>query len=90
MEDIKIPRYIDEVPALTEEGAVFVSVSGVGILMGGLWMIPAMIVGYLVVRKFRRFKEGQPPGVLRHMAYWGGWLLLNKIYNNGLDRDLVL
>lgn len=90
MNEVSIPRYIDAQPQLffweLDEALVFFGCMGVGVAIGGLYLVLMMVAGYFAVGQFKRFKNGQMDGILQHLAYWSGFMQLNKIYKNGLSR----
>jgi len=94
MNEIKIPRYIDSQPQLffweLDEALVFFGCMSVGVAIGGWGLLILMALGYFAVGQFKRFKNGQMPGILQHLTYSVGLMELNKIYRNGLLKIFIL
>lgn len=94
MKEVEIPRYVDAQPQIffweLDEAIVYVSCMAAGIAIGGTSTPISMVVGWFVVKIFRRFKNGSLEGVLLHICYRAGLLGLNKRYRDALKRDRFL
>lgn len=94
MEQVAIPRYIDTQQQFLiyefDEALIFFGCMGVGTMIGGWGLIAMMVVGHMIVKRFQRFKNGAMEGVLQHLVYWFGYMSLNKIYQDGLERETFL
>lgn len=94
MKEVEIPRYVDAQPQLffweLDEAIVFVACLAAGIWLGGFFTIASMIVGWGVVKAFRRFKNGALDGILLHLCYGWGLMALNERYTDGMKRDYYL
>jgi conjugal transfer pilus assembly protein TraL len=91
---IDIPRYVDSQPQLLfwelDEAIVFVGCLASGIAIGGYATLIAIAAGWIVVKAFRRFKNGALDGILLHLCYWAGVLSLNDHYKDSTRRDFFL
>ena len=83
MENVQIPRFIDDQPSILfwdlDEFIIFAF-----FIMMGIWlksMMLGMIFGYFVVQKFKKGKGNHLEGRLAHMAYYYGILDLNPRFN---------
>jgi len=94
MKEVEIPRYVDAQPQLffweLDEAIVFMTCMAVGIWFGGFVTPASMVLGVVVVKAFKRFKNGSLDGVLLHICYWLGLTGLNKSYQDGMKRDYYL
>lgn len=94
MKEVDIPRYVDAQPQLffweLDEAIVYVSCMAAGIAIGGVATPISMVVGWFVVKLFKRFKNGSLDGVLLHICYRAGLLGLNKRYQDSMKRDFFL
>jgi conjugal transfer pilus assembly protein TraL len=91
MNEIDIPRYVDSQHQMffweLDEVVIIASIIGLGMLLDYLFysMIPAIAIGLI----FSRYKNGNLEGVLMHMAFWAGFVGLNKYFPNGQSRNLI-
>lgn len=88
---IPIPRYIDSQYQVffweMDELIPLIVLIGVGIIFEILlW---AIVFGAIIMVRFSRFKLARLDGVLVHMGYWSGVMTLNKLFKNGLVRELL-
>ncbi|ABM97139.1 type IV conjugative transfer system protein TraL [Methylibium petroleiphilum] len=94
MKEVEIPRYVDAQPQIffweLDEAIVYVSCMAAGIFIGGMFTPISMVVGWFVVKLFKRFKNGSLEGVLLHICYRAGLLGLNKRYRDAMKRDFFL
>ena len=89
MREISMPRYIDSQYQIffweIDELVPIFALLAIGILSNTLtWMFLAV---YFVGRAFQRFKYSRLEGVLLHMAFWRGWIGLNRRFENGFERE---
>lgn len=88
---IKIPRYIDSMPQLffweLDEFFILAFMFGCGIIVGGLSTFGGIIIGLIMVRIFRRYKDSGLPGQLNHLAHWANIFNLNPHYPKGGIRS---
>lgn len=89
MEEVSIPRYIDDQQQFffweMDEAAVAITIFGIGIAVGAvIWSI---IVLYFVSKQLGSFKNNTLPGALLHMAYWGGITGLNSAHKDAFVKD---
>lgn len=91
MENVKIPRYIDsQLQILFFELDEFVLAMGIFVIGVVIKQeLPAMLAIYFVVKAFRYFKDGKLDGILLHLAFWYGFLPMNKIAKDGLHRKRI-
>ncbi len=91
LQTVTIPRFIDSQYQLfwweMDELVPLIVFIGVGIIFEVL--LYAMIAGGLLMVRFSRFKLARLDGVLIHLAYWFGLLSLNKVFRNGLVREMI-
>ncbi len=91
MTEKPIPNYVDDqmqvffweidefFPALT----IFIVMFMWGQLLIGI------LLTYVFVKFFSRFKNANMAGVLFHMAWWVGLMGMNKKFDNGATREAV-
>jgi len=89
MKEIPIPNYVDaqmqiffwEIDEFFPTLVIF--------LLFFMWdqILWGIILSYIFVRMFARFKVANMDGVLFHMAWWSGFMKMNKKFKNGLDRE---
>ena len=91
MNEIPIPRYVDAQHQVffweIDEVVIITSILGLGIALDFFFysLVPAIVLGMV----FSRYKNGNLDGVLQHMAYWAGFVALNKIFTNGQVRQYI-
>ena len=91
MNEVPIPRYVDSQHQFffweVDEVVIIMSIIGLGIALDFLLysLLPAIGVGMV----FSRYKNGNLDGILMHMAYWSGFMALNKYFSNGQSRHLI-
>lgn len=70
----KLPKSIDDTGQIliwsTDEFVPVMALFGVGLVFQQL--IICMIAAWIVLKVYRRFRDGRPDGFLLHMAYWWG------------------
>lgn len=91
MENIAMPRDVDEpLPFLMfeiDEVIVMVVCLMVGIVTRELTY--AIVLSFVVVKMFSRWKAGKLPGVLAHMMFWFGILSLNNSFKVSDGKEFV-
>ncbi|MEN9680577.1 MAG: type conjugative transfer system protein TraL [Pseudomonadota bacterium] len=74
MQPVPIPRDIDEPVTLllwrADEFVPFFLVVAFGMLLGQL--VPALLISWLTVRGYRRFRDHRPDGFVLDVLYWYG------------------
>jgi len=74
MQPVPIPRDIDEPVTLllwpADEFVPFFLVVAFGMLLGQL--LPALVLAWLSVRGYRRFRDHRPDGIVLDILYWYG------------------
>lgn len=74
MQPVPIPRDIDEPVTLllwrADEFVPFFLVVALGMLLGQL--LPALVLSWLSVRVYRRFRDQRPDGIVLDALYWYG------------------
>ncbi len=85
MQPVPIPRDIDEPVTLllwrADEFVPFFLVVAFGMLLGEL--LPALLLSWLSVRGYRRFRNQRPDGIVLDTLYWFGLIPGNgKSYPN--------
>jgi conjugal transfer pilus assembly protein TraL len=91
MKEIPIPRYVDSQMQLffweLDEVVVISAIAGFGIVMDMVFY--SMIAGFFASILFTKYKNNFLDGILMHMAYWAGFMKLNKLFPNGQIRHYV-
>jgi conjugal transfer pilus assembly protein TraL len=92
MRTTKIPRYIDSTPQLffweLDELVILIASLAVGILVGGLYTVVSLGVGFYLVDVFKRYKDGGLAGQLNHIAHWSNFVNINSRFPNGGARRM--
>lgn len=57
-----------------------------GILIGGIYTVVGLGLGFYLVNLFRRYKDNGLPGQLNHLFHWNNWINLNKYFPKGGER----
>ncbi len=52
-------------------------------------LLLGMVLTFVFVKLFGRFKNNRMPGVLFHMVWWVGSMSMNKRFENGSIREAV-
>lgn len=88
---VSIPRFIDSQYQVffweMDELVPLIVALGAGIMFEVL--LYALIFGLIFSVRFSRFKMARLDGVLVHFAYWVGMMALNKMFRNGLVREMI-
>ncbi len=91
MNQVKMPRYIDGMPQIffweLDEFLILAAMFGCGIVVGGFGTFGGIVVGQLLVKVFRRYKDSGLPGQLNHLAHWKNIFNLNAHYPSGGVRS---
>lgn len=91
MEDVNIPRFIDDQLQFyfweLDEVIVMTSIFALGIWLGQ--MLYSMVGMFVVYKLFVRVKNAAHRGLLLHLAYWHGLFALKATVKNGFDRHFV-
>jgi len=71
---IELPKYIDEPPQILmwriDDLVPVIVLMVIGILANHL--LPFLLVGFVGIRFYRRFRESKPDGYFLHALYWYG------------------
>lgn len=85
MEQVKIPRYVDDQLSLLiwdfDEFVIVSAVFGIGILIG--YTLIGLIAAWYFCGQFRKTKGNYLNGRLEHMAFYAGLWDLNKKFKHG-------
>ena len=88
MDSVEIPRYIDsQMQMFFWEMDEFILAFGffaVGIVMNSLLL--AIVSIYVSGKMFRMYKDGAMPGILVHLVYWMGFIPLNLVALDAMNR----
>jgi type IV conjugative transfer system protein TraL len=91
MNEIAIPRYIDNQPQLLmwelDEFCVAVGLFGIGIITETLMIQMVLIV--LVSGLLKKFKKDNLEGALLHIAFWSGVTAMNRENLDAYDKELI-
>jgi conjugal transfer pilus assembly protein TraL len=91
MNEIQIPRYIDNQPQFLmwelDEFCIAVGLFGVGIITETMWTSIALII--LISGILKKFKKNNLEGALLHIVFWSGVTSMNKENLDAFDRELI-
>jgi len=77
---VRIPRRIDDPPHLLlwsmDELVPLLFCMVLGVMAGSLG--PCLLIGILITRGYRKFRDSKPDGYLLHLLYWVGVFTLSK------------
>ena len=91
MENITIPRYLDDPPSLLfwqiDEVLPAIVVMGIGFLMGHIFI--AIILAYVSIKITSKLKENAQEGYAKHLFYWFGIIKPKNstTIKNGYQRE---
>ncbi len=92
MKNIAIPRYIDSTPQIffweMDEFVLLAGVFSFGVILGGMYTILGLLLGFYLVHVFITYKDGGLPGQLNHIAHWHNLLNINSLFKNGGVRRI--
>jgi conjugal transfer pilus assembly protein TraL len=91
MTEKPIPNYVDDqLQIFFWEVDEFFPALTIFIVMF-MWdqLLLGMVVTYVFVKFFSRFKSNCMDGVLFHMVWWTGLMGMNKRFSNGAVREAV-
>lgn len=92
MKTTKIPRYIDSTPQLffweLDEFVILMASLSIGVVVGGLYTVLGLGIGFYLVHIFKRYKDGGLPGQLNHIAHWHNAVNINSRFPNGGVRRM--
>lgn len=84
----QIPSRIDDLLQILfwewDEFVLFFAVFGAGIVLG--FSVIGLLAAMVVTRYFKRSKGNALRGRLAHLAFWYGFLSLNKTFKRGGER----
>lgn len=91
----KIPTEIDEPPMFflwsADEFVPVVAIMGIGMFAGFLSI--SLVASYFFLKFYRRKRDGNPRGFLRHWGYWiglvGGAGSKSRTVKNGFARRFI-
>lgn len=74
MEPKRIPNTIDEPPIFmfwsADEFVPLTAVLSMGFMSG--WLTTSALVAWVVLKLYRKLRDGNPPGYAMHAAWWFG------------------
>lgn len=89
MNDVDIPRFVDSQSQYLwwemDEFIILFSTACVGLLFDEF--LKFIVLAFLVVRGFQRFKHNSLEGIMLHIGYWLGFAPLNSVYTDSGQRD---
>lgn len=80
-----IPSYLDDMPQFLlidmDEFLILSAGFGLGLISGHLTMI--LLISYIFMKVYRKVKDRQSPGFVRHALYWfGSFTSVDKKYSS--------
>lgn len=92
MKNIKIPRYIDSTPQIffweMDEFVLLAGSLAFGVIIGGMYTLLGLLLGFYLVHVFQTYKDGGLPGQLNHIAHWHNVMNINARFKTGGVRRI--